>query len=423
MKRLIFLIHILYLSIIILYPQVNKVKYEKKYEDPVLRELREKEEREKAYKDSITQEIRKRQKEQKKKELEERKVLRFDFVDVKKPESPEVFRKVWHFQPVAQYRTGTCWAFSSTSLIESEVYRLTGEKIKLSEMYIVYHEYLDKIIRYIIKRGDSEFGQGSECNAIFRIIRKYGIVPSESYPGIKFGDKYDHSMMFSELKKLLDFAYENDLWDIEEILPMAKVILNKYMGEPPKEIKWKKKTYTPVEFATKVLKINPDDYVDIMSTLSIPFYTKGEFKVPDNWWHCADYYNVPLDVWYETLKNAIKNGYSVAIGGDVSEPGYNGFEDAAIVPDFDIPQRYINQDSREFRIYNKTTTDDHGVHLVGYTQIDEHDWFLVKDSARSSRHGKFKGYLFYRGDYIKLKMLTYTVHKDMAYDILNKVKE
>ncbi len=30
----------------------------------------------------------------------------------------------------------------------------------------------------------------------------------------------------------------------------------------------------------------------------------------------------------------------------------------------------------------------------------------------SAQHGKFKGYYFYREDYIKLKMLTYIVHKD-----------
>ncbi|MCD6099444.1 MAG: peptidase C1 [Candidatus Neomarinimicrobiota bacterium] len=406
-----------------IFSQVNKVKYVKKYEDPVLKELREKEKKQKAYEDSVTRAIRKVQEERKKKEREEKKVLRFDFIGVKKPASPKAFKSVFHFPPVAQYRTGTCWAFSSTSFVESEVYRITGQKIKLSEMFTVYHEYLDKVRRYVQERGDSEFGQGSECNAIFRIIRNYGAVPEDVYPGITYGDKHDHTRMFNELRALLSMINEKNMWDEDEVLGMARVILNKYMGEPPQEFEWHGKTYTPKSFVSEVLKINPDDYVDLMSTLSIPFYTKGEFKVPDNWWHCAEYYNVPLDDWYSGLKNAIKKGYSVAIGGDVSEPGYNGFEDAAIVPDFDIPQDYINQDSRELRIYNHTTTDDHGVHLVGYLRIGKHDWYLIKDSARSSRHGKFKGYYFYRDDYIKLKMLTYTVHKDAVKGILKKFKE
>ena len=34
-----------------------------------------------------------------------------------------------------------------------------------------------------------------------------------------------------------------------------------------------------------------------------------------------------------------------------------------------------------------------------------------------ARRGKFHGYLFYRADYIKLKMLMYVVHRDVLEDI------
>ena len=35
---------------------------------------------------------------------------------------------------------------------------------------------------------------------------------------------------------------------------------------------------------------------------------------------------------------------------------------------------------RQFRFSNKTTTDDHAIHLIGY-KIDENEdwWFLIKD--------------------------------------------
>ncbi|RKY88868.1 peptidase C1 [candidate division KSB1 bacterium] len=383
--------------------------------------MSEKAKKEKAQRDSITAAIRLRQKKRKEEERKAAKILRFDFVGVKKPASPEVFKSAFHFPPVPQYRTGTCWCFSTTSFLESEVARLTGQKIKLSEMHTVYYEYLEKVRRYVQERGDSEVGQGSEANAVTRIWKKYGVVPKEVYSGLVGDDKrYDHTRMFGEIKNYLRYINTHNYWDEQEVIATVKIILNKYMGAPPTSFEYHGKRMTPLEFLHNVLKLNPDDYVSVMSTLSIPFYTKGEYKVPDNWWHSADYYNVPLDEWYGIIKKAVKNGYTVAIGGDVSEPGYNGFEDAAIIPDFDIPQEYINQDSREFRFYNKTSTDDHGVHLVGYTRIGDHDWFLIKDSARSSRHGKFKGYYFYRDDYIKLKMLTFMVHKDVMKDILKK---
>jgi len=63
------------------------------------------------------------------------------------------------------------------------------------------------------------------------------------------------------------------------------------------------------------------------------------------------------------------------------------------------------------------------VHLVGYTRKDGHDWFLIKDSASGSQKGKYKGYFFFRDDFVKLKMLSFMVHKDAVKEILAKFKE
>ena len=75
----------------------------------------------------------------------------------------------------------------------------------------------------------------------------------------------------------------------------------------------------------------------------------------------------------------------MVLGGDVSEPGYLSRSDVAIVPTFDIPSEYIDDNARQFRFSNKTTTDDHGIHLVGYEHKDGKDWYLIKDSAAGSR--------------------------------------
>ncbi|MBT8321143.1 MAG: aminopeptidase, partial [Eudoraea sp.] len=45
---------------------------------------------------------------------------------------------------ISQGRTGTCWSFSGTSFLESEIIRLTGEQIDLSEMYTVRNTYPKK---------------------------------------------------------------------------------------------------------------------------------------------------------------------------------------------------------------------------------------------------------------------------------------
>ena len=123
------------------------------------------------------------------------------------------------------------------------------------------------------------------------------------------------------------------------------------------------------------------------------------------------------------IKSSIKNGYSMSIGGDVSESGYSSKYDIAMVPSFDIPSQYIDENARQFRFSNGTTTDDHAIHLIGY-KVDENDdwWFLIKDSGSGSRNGRFPGYYFYHEDYVKLKMMTFTIHKDAVKKILNRIQ-
>jgi len=403
-----------------LWSQIDRAKYVPEYKDPTLEAMKKRVDSLEAAQDTITRKIRETQDKLKKEEKDRKKILRFDFTGVVKPSSPDVFPPVFHFPPVAQYRTGTCWSFCATSFFESEVFRLSGKKIKLSEIHTVYYEYVEKVRYFIRQRGDYDFGEGSEDNAVVRIMKKYGMVPFDAYPGYIDDEKHDHARMSDEISAYLSYVKDNDLWDEDQVTAHVKLILNAYLGEPPAQFAYEGKTTTPPEFLRDVLRLNPDDYVSVMSTLFIPFYTQGAYDVPDNWWHDSSYYNLPLDEWYAIIVAAIDKGYTLTIGGDNSEPGWNGFEDAAIVPDFDIPREYINQDSRELRFYNHTTEDNHGLHLVGHTVIDGRDWFLIKDSGRSARWGKFEGYYFMRDDYIRLKMLTFMIHKDMLRELLGK---
>jgi bleomycin hydrolase len=159
-----------------------------------------------------------------------------------------------------------------------------------------------------------------------------------------------------------------------------------------------------------------------MSLKSKPYYQRVEYEVPDNWWHSQDYYNVPLDEFMNSIKQVIRKNYTLAIGGDVSEAGYDSRTQAAMIPSFDIPPAFIDENARQFRFSNKTTEDDHGIHLVGYMQKDNADWYLIKDSASGAQNGQNKGYRYYHEDYVKLKMLSYMVHKGAVNELLKKFK-
>ena len=346
------------------------------------------------------------------------------------PNDISLYQSAWCQPTESQGNGGTCWCFSTGSFYESEIFRQTGKQVALSEIYTVYWEYVEKARRYIEKRGESLFDEGSEGNAVARIMNQYGAVPLSVYTGLLHDRKFHtHEKMMKEMKGFLESMKESNAWNVAYGLETIKSIMNHYLGEPPVEFTVEGKSYTPKTYMTDYLKLNPNDFVEILSYKQEPYWEQVEYKVPDNWWHNKNYYNVPLDVFMDIVKKAIKSGYTMSIGGDVSETGFSRETNCAMIPDYDIPSEFINEDARQFRFSNETTTDDHGMHLVGVLENYKgsgDDWYLVKDSSSGSRNvgeddPKF-GYYFFHEDYIKLKMMGFTVHKDAVKDILKKFK-
>ncbi len=351
-------------------------------------------------------------------------ILSLDFDRFRHPQRIEEYNPVFHFPPISQDTTNTCWAFAATSFLESELHRLGRGDIQLSRMYTVYWEYVEKVRRYVQKRGQSLVAPGSQINAVFLRMQQYGAVPAEVYTGLVGDQKVlDERKMLKELRAYLNYIKEKEVWYEDQVIANTRMILDRYMGVLPQEFTYQGKTYTSKSFLQNLLNLPLDDYVSLISFKKFPFWTRNAYPVPDNWWDDHGYYNVPLDDFYQGIKTAIQKGYSLAIAGDVSEPGKYGKVDLGVVPTFDIPSAFIDQDSREFRFDNKTSEDDHGMHLVGYKRFANADWFLIKDSAASAWKGNVKGYFFFNGDYIRLKMLSYTVHKDAIPEIMKKFQQ
>jgi bleomycin hydrolase len=342
-----------------------------------------------------------------------------DFAAIKGPASASEFTTVWHTPPVSQGISGMCWCFSATSFYESEIHRLTGKDIKLSELYTVYWEYVEKAREFVRTRGASAFAQGSEANAVPRIWKKYGIVPADAYTGLLPGQRFhDHDAMFEMMAAHLKSVAATHAWDEEAVVRVITSIMNSSIGTPPTRVTADGTSMTPLEYLSRVVKLNLDAYVGIMSLMQVPYSTMAELPVPDNWWHSKEYYNVALPTFTKIVREAIRRGMSLAIGGDTSEPGYEGHAGMAVVPSFDIPSDAIEENARQHRFSNRTTGDDHGIHLIGYLERDGRDWYLIKDSGSGSRNNSHHGYYFYHEDYVKLKMLSYTVHRDAVQAVV-----
>lgn len=353
---------------------------------------------------------------------EEEKRFMMDYTGVNIPKSMSEFKTVFTQPAISQGTTNTCWCFSTLSYYETEINRISKQDIRLSQSYIVYWEYVEKAKEFVRTRGTSAFGEGSESNAVTRMMKQYGLVPYDQYTGLKPNQPfYDHVSLYEELNAYLQNVKASGAWNEETVVATIKSIMEFHMGKPPVDVTVDGKKMTPQQYLTDVCKLNPDDYVEFMSLMQSPYWTKAEYNVPDNWWHSTDYYNVPLDTWMDIIKKGIKAGYSMAIGGDVSESGISPQLGVAMIPSYDIPHEYIDENARQFRFSNGSTTDDHGVHLCGWCEKPNGMWFLIKDSGSSARNNpQNPGYYYYHEDFVKLKMMTFTIHRDAVKDILAK---
>lgn len=351
--------------------------------------------------------------------------MQVDFAAIRAPKSLSEFTVLPHQEAVCQGLSGMCWSFSTTSFLESEAQRKGRPGLRFSVMHTVYWEYVEKAKGFVRSRGTSVFGEGSQGAAVIRAWKQHGALPASAYTGLKGEARnYDHEMtVFKELKAYLEGVKAAGAWDEAPVVAKVRAILDRHLGAPPTKVTVDGRTMTPQEYVTQVAGLNLDDYVELVSFSDRPAWQRTEYNVPDNWWHGKEYLNVPLDDFMTAFKGAVRQGFSLALAADMSEPGYSiGAPGLAVVPTWDIPSAFIDAAARQFRFEDGSTTDDHGLHVVGHARTNGQDWFLVKDSWSSAWNNDHPGYYFFHEDYVKLKVLGFMVHKDAVKGLLEKMK-
>ena len=348
-----------------------------------------------------------------------------------------------------QHRSGTCWAYSAISFVESEVIRINNitdpEKYPdFSEFFVVSHSYSDRADKYVMLDGNLTFGAGSQGEDVLDVIRLYGLVPQAEMTGMNYGSELPAQ---SELDAVLRAYVEAVAKNPNKVLTTAwkrgfQAILDEYLGEYPKTFVVDGVEYTPESYRD-ALNFNPDDYVTLTSYTHHPFYTYFPFEVADNW-RWDQFYNVPIDEMMEILDYALENGYTISWGADVSEPGFTRDGLAILVDvsasnnsgsdqerwvgksddkqskakakakkagkDNPIVELVPTQETRQTGFMNKTITDDHGMQIYG---IAKDQWggkyYLVKNSWGET--GKYKGVWYASEAFVKGQTLDIAIHK------------
>jgi bleomycin hydrolase len=326
-------------------------------------------------------------------------------------EEKEVFtieKEIKHLPVISQGSTGTCWSFATTSFLESEIIRMGLPETDLSEMYFVYFGYIDKAKQYLMYEGNNSFSQGGQAHDVLNVVRNEGAVTHETFDGEKIDGKYQHGKLVTELKTSVDSLNKKRKdFDVED-LKSFESILKKDIGKIPGKVKTDDGKETPLEFVQQ-LKINPDDYIELTSYSHHPYYKSFVLEVRDNWAHGL-YYNVPIDELMEIMYHALNNGYSVCWDGDTSEKTFTHKKGKADLPEKEIGK--VDQELRQQTFLNRTTTDDHLMHLVGLSKDSAgRNCFYTKNSWGTASND-FGGYLHMTEDYVRLKTIAIMVHKD-----------
>ena len=331
-----------------------------------------------------------------------------------------------------QNKSGTCWSFSTSSFLESEVIRMGKPPVDLSMMWVVRNMYYEKAWNYFRRQGKTQFAEGGEPHDVMNCVRKYGIVPKSVYTGDN--SNVDGKPVHTEM----DAVLENFMKTIATRPTVSKNwsvalngILDAYLGKKVETFTYEGKTYTPVEYA-KSLGINPDDYVELTSFTHHPFYKPFVIEISDNWDN-GMVYNVPLDDMQAIADNALKTGYTIEWASDVSEKYFSFKQSIALVPqgvdtmaDASLQKTFlnpgeeqtINQEMRQEAFDNLNTTDDHGMHIVGMAHDqNNHPYYLVKNSWGTDRNN-LKGYFYCSVPFFRYKTTGIMVHKNAIPDAI-----
>lgn len=320
-----------------------------------------------------------------------------------------------------QGATGTCWSFSTSSFVESEIKRLSGMDIDVSEMYFVRNTYNLKAWNYVMRQGATQFSEGGLAHDVTNAVLEFGIVPRSIYSGLLNGqENYNHQELFSLLKMTLDkYIKNNDKKGASQWQTAIDSILTIYMGANPTNFTYNENGYTPQTFAS-FTKFNPDNYVSITSFTQQPFYSKFILNIPDNFSN-GSFYNVPINEMMNVINTALANGFTVALDVDVSEPTFSSKYGVAVLPlnakDNEkslteiVKEQDVTQLSRQQNFENYNTTDDHLMHITGMlTDQNGKTYYKVKNSwGTNSANG---GYVYMSQAFAKMKFISVMVHKD-----------
>lgn len=261
-----------------------------------------------------------------------------------------------------QKRSGRCWIFSASNILREIIAKKCNIKgqFEISQNYIAYYDKLEKFNYFAqslielcesgAKHDDRKVafllngvGDGGQWQMFVNLVKKYGIVPKNSFPETyqSSNTAQSTSLCNSALREFASKIFKS--WDTnkdhdklmklkEDFVDKVYAILTSAFGVPPQTFDFeyvnKDDKYqieaglTPLEFFNKYIGEEIDDFVSVINaptkdkkfnkTYSIEYVGNVYGGTP------VTHLNLSFDRMEKAIINQLKDGEIVWFGSDVS---------------------------------------------------------------------------------------------------------
>ena len=198
-----------------------------------------------------------------------------------------------------QAQSGRCWLFAPVVLARTAALRsgLITRHESFSETYLYFFNLLEQAsatladVSRIAARRDSLAGDtlrrglsgevmgladGGEWEWAFNLIEKYGLVPSASMPETASSKNpralaVDLHERFARAARAIKRTPERSRTIRDQALADIVHILVAHLGSPPSLIKWRRKAWSPVDYAATAMAFHPAEWRVVISNPLLPF--------------------------------------------------------------------------------------------------------------------------------------------------------
>ena len=319
-----------------------------------------------------------------------------------------------------QEHSGRCWIFSFTNVLRIEFIKKhkLPSSFMFSNTYLYFYDKLEKSY-YFLKnieetkdKGDTDrlvmfllndpTGDGGFWNMACNLIMKYGMVPEKN---MRESRHSSHSGELNNILKTNLLMYAKDIrsgkkYKLLDMMVHIYSILCYFLGQPTKTFNWEyhnsrgklevKENLTPLDFAKKYVKFNPNEYVSLVNypLEGYPMCKRYSIKYCNNMTggDNLDLINVPIKDLRKYSVLSLKKNMPVWFGSDVGK--FHDSESGIMDEEIFNYEKLFNSDHKNFskrdRVITRNSFATHAMVLIGYDRLNkktfEVDKWLVENS-------------------------------------------